>query len=375
MDLFKSKKLIGDHLVKLTSELISFPSHVQEPLKIYELIKYVKAYFEGDPLTIIEESINGLPALIITTEQTKHPHILLSGHIDIVTANAPYTARVEEGKLYGTGAMDMKGGVACMMAILKYFSGATQIPSLGLMLTSDEEVGGNGTRTLLEHGYTTDFCIVGEGRHKYDIVIREKGLLVVKLRLSGNALHSAYPWKVINVLEELMSMCLAIKEKFPKPRDAWTPTISITSLHGGRDLNTIPAEAEAIISCRLTGGQRWDRESILKMIKKYSRDADIQEMVYGEVFKMDKEDHYLKLLKMTAQEVTSKRISFGQNHGASDARHFRLKNIPTAILGPVGNYHHSPDEFVYVDSLTEHFEVLRHFIETEQKNIPLNSGT
>src|SRR3989338_2046373 len=119
MDLFKSKKLIGDHLVKLTSELISFPSHVQEPLKIYELIKYVKAYFEGDPLTIIEESINGLPALIITTEQTKHPHILLSGHIDIVTANAPYTARVEEGKLYGTGAMDMKGGVACMMAILK----------------------------------------------------------------------------------------------------------------------------------------------------------------------------------------------------------------------------------------------------------------
>lgn len=354
----------------LIKELIRFPSHSNEPLKIFELIAFIKSYFASHEITVAEYVIDGLPCIVLTTENTKHPHILLSGHIDVVPSSTLYIASIEGDLLYGSGAMDMKGGVACMMAVMKYFASKKDAPSLGLMLTSDEEIGGNGTRKLLQqHNYHADFCIVGEGRHRYDLVNREKGVFAISVSLKAQAFHSAYPWKGRNVLEDLMRFCLNVKAHFPRVRDGWVPTVSVTAMNvrSGHEMNTIPGEVDAVLFFRLTGNKRWNREKILGLIKSLAPSAEIKELVYGDGFFMDPDNPNLKLLKNIAQEVTGKRMHFDDNHGASDVRFFAQNNIPAAILGPVGKDHHTPNESVSISSMVTHFEVLKRFIDEESK--------
>ena len=370
MELFKTKKAVRDHLVSLTKELIRFPSHVNEPRKIFELTDFIKEYFVKDRLVISEYVYGGLPALVISTEDTKHPHVMLSGHVDVVPSSYVYSAKVEDDLIYGSGAMDMKSGIACMMSIMKYFAAQKDVPSLAAMITSDEETGGNSAQMLLnDEGYCTDFCIVNESRQKYEIVNKEKGLLVLSISLKANTIHSAYPWKGKNVTEELMKLCLNIKSHFPKVREGWIPNVSVTYFKVGREqeINTIPGEAEAILFFRLTDKSRWKKEKIIDLVKKLNPAAEIRELVYGDVFSMDPDNEYLKLLRRVAREVTDKRIGFGENHGGSDARYFAAKNIPTAILGPVGKDHHTPEECVSIESMITHFNVLRKFISEEWK--------
>ncbi|MEK7524707.1 MAG: M20/M25/M40 family metallo-hydrolase [Patescibacteria group bacterium] len=372
MDLFETKKALRDHLTSLTKELVRFPSHVNEPLKIFELIEFIKSYFEKEKVVANMHVFGGLPSLVITTEETKSPRILLSGHIDVVPSSTRYITEEEDGWLFGSGAMDMKGGVAVMMALMKHWSRQEKPPSLGIMITSDEEIGSdNGTTPLLEQeGYRADFVLINEGRYAYDIVTREKGILLVNLVTTGEFIHSAYPWRAKNSIEELMKALLEIKKIFPPPSDAWVPTCSVTIIRGGEETNTIPGRAEAVLNIRLTGGKRWCEEAVLKKIKKcLPKNIEIAEANYGEVFLSDERNPYIRSLRKVARKVLKNPVSFGENHGASDARIFMKHGITTAVLGPVGKNHHTPLEAVDIESLVTHFEVLKKFIAEESRSL------
>ncbi|MFC1748442.1 M20 family metallopeptidase [Pseudomonadota bacterium] len=364
MELFKTKKEVRDHLVQLTKDLVRFPSHEDEPLKIFEALGYIRSYFEGDKLHFAGHTMNGYPALVVTTEATKHPHVMLSGHIDVVSSGAKFEAEeVEDDYLAGTGTMDMKGGLACMMAVMKFYAQKKERAPLGLMITSDEEIGGESTKTLLEdEGYSADYCIVNEGRGKYEIVVREKELLLLKIKLSGESIHSAYPWKGRNVLEAIMKVCMEVKRHFPRQREGWVPTVTVTSMQAGKEHNTIPADAEAVLCFRLTGVKKWSKENVIRLVKSKAKDLEVTELVHGNVFETNPREKHTQLLRKTVQDVTGKPVKFAENHGASDARHFSNKGIETSVLGPAGKDHHTAAEMVSIQSLVTHFEVLKRFV-------------
>lgn len=366
MNPFVDKKTLRDHLVALTEKLVSFPSHVHEPLKIFELIEFIKSYFEKDKININSHTFGGFPSLFISIQDTKHPDVLLSGHVDVVPSSTRYTAQQEGNLLFGSGAMDMKGGIACMLAVMRYFSHQKEPPSLGLMITSDEEIGGeHGTQTLLaKECYSAHFVVINEGREKYELVTREKGILILKFINRGEFAHSAYPWKAKNVLEELMEIVAKVKKLFPKPSNRWMTTASVTMVKGGREMNTIPGFAEALMNIRFIGGKKWSREAILEKIRKVvPPHIEIEEEIFGDAFCADSKNPHIQLLRKSAEEVKGAKINFGENHGASDARIFMQHNIPAAILGPVGQDHHTPNEAVEIESLVTHALVLKRFIE------------
>ncbi|PJC37216.1 hypothetical protein CO046_01745 [Candidatus Peregrinibacteria bacterium CG_4_9_14_0_2_um_filter_53_11] len=368
---FTQRKKLRDHLVNLTKELVGFPSHLKEPLKTFELMEFIKSYFEMDHLNIQSFVHGGVPSMVVTFEETRHTRVLLSGHIDVVTSATKFTATEEDGKLFGTGTLDMKGGVACMMALMKYFVNRdAPPPSLALMITSDEEVGSrNGTEILLgKEGYRANFAIINEGRSRYELVTREKGILILKLVAMGEYIHSAYPWKAANPLELLMKTCLELKKLFPKAADRWAPTATVTIMHGGKETNTIPGTAEAYINVRLTDKKTHTREKILEKIRaQLPQGIELFEEMHGEVFIQDPKDIHVQLLRKTAESVVGKKLRYGENHGASDARLFMMNNIPAVALGPVGLNHHTPNEFVEIESLIQHFSVLKDFVEAEEK--------
>lgn len=363
---FQNTNTLRKHLVDLTTDLVSFPSHSHAQGKMFELIDYINDYFEGDPVFIRSFVSGGLPSLFITFEETKHPQVILSGHLDVVENSIRYEAEEEDGKLHGSGALDMKGGVACMMATMKHFCKAKIKPSLGLMLTSDEETGGeHGTPLLLgDEGIKADFAIINEGRWKYDIVTQEKGVMMVKLSCESNGAHSAYPWKAINPIDRLAETLLEMEKLFPEPSAKWESTFAVTSFHAGKEFNTIPSYAEAMVNIRFTGGEHWSKRSLGKKLREVLPNAVKMEiLVWGEVFQQDKKHPYVQLLKSVAEEVRKKPTHFGQNHGASDARFFHEYGIPSISLGPVGNYHHTNKEYVEIESLVEHSQVLKNFME------------
>ncbi len=366
MNHFKNKKTLKKHVVELTRALIRFPSHCHEKGKLFELIDYISDYFEDDPICIRPFVSGGLPSLLITFEETKHPQILFSGHLDVVENSVRYEAEEVDGKLYGSGALDMKGGVACMMAVMKHFCGHAVKPSLGLLLTSDEETGSDhGTPLLLgQEELMADFVIVNEGRWQYDIVTQEKGVIALKLSCQKPGAHSAYPWKSKNPILEINEALANMGQLFPEPSSTWDSTFAVTSIHAGKEFNTIPGEAEAMVNIRFTGGAEWSKQALLKKLKRVlPSGVKMETVMWGEVFQQDQTNNYVQMIKAVAAQVTGKVIHFGQNHGASDARFFHQKGIPCVSLGPTGNHHHTDNEYVDIDSLVVHARVLKNFVE------------
>lgn len=366
MHLFQNTNTLRKHLVSLTTDLVHFPSHWHKKEEMLELVNYIQDYFEGEPTVIRPFIFESLPSLFITFEETKHPQILLSGHLDVVENSVRYEAEEKEGRLYGSGALDMKGGVACMMAVMKHFCRLKNKPSLGLMLTCDEETGSeNGTPVLLnDEGIKADFAIVNEGRWKYDIVTKEKGVMMLKVFYESRGAHSAYPWKAKNPISMVAGTLLEMKKLFPEPSSKWAPTFAVTSFHGGKEFNTIPSYAQAMVNIRFTGGEHWSKQALIKKLKQVVlKGVKVKPLVWGDVFYQEKKNPYVQLLKNVATNIKKKTIHFGENHGASDARFFHEHGIPSVSLGPVGNYHHTNNEYVDIESLVDHAKVLKEFME------------
>lgn len=365
MDFLPDKKSVREHLVQLTKDLIRFPSHATEPVKILELMDFITKYFVNEKVIIKDYISGGFPSLIITLEETKHPAILLSGHIDVVPSSNRYIAEEKDGLLYGSGALDMKGGIACMMALMKYAARQKNQPSLGLMITSDEEIGSeHGTEMLIEEKeYRPNFVIINEGRSKYELVTAEKGIMIVQLSSHSAWAHSAYPWKSTNAAEALIRDIMKIKKIFPKPRDSWIPTATVTILSAGKERNTIPGLATAVFNIRFTDKAPWTAEAILEKINGViSKTSELKVLGVREPFFQDPLHPCIVQLQAASRMVLKKKLKLAINHGSSDANFFVREKIPVAILGPAGKDHHTPEECVEIESLVNHFELLRAFI-------------
>jgi len=366
--------MLREHLVTLTKELIRFPSHVDEMQKNTEILDFIKSYFEKDKVVLRSYTFAGSPALIVTFEDTKHPNVFFVGHADVIATGTNFTAEERDGKLFGTGAMDMKGGLACMMAVMKHFATQKERPSLGLMITTDEETGGfNGVKSLLDNeGFRCNFAVINEGRDAYDIVLLEKGRIDLKLIKRAESAHSAYPWRTENAIESLMKSILDMRKVFPRAASEWMTVGTTTVFKAGSESasNVIPDKAEAIFTMRHTGDPKWTSDDVIDKVKKHlPDDIEVKILRCEGVARSDADNPYVHVLKDVAEKVVGKKMKYGENHGGSDARFFGEQRIPFAILGPTGHGHHSPDEYANIDSFVTHATVLRDFIKAVPKEM------
>ena len=210
-----------------------------------------------------------------------HPHLVFAGHTDVVPPgdaarwrHDPFGGIVEGGELFGRGATDMKGGVACMMAAaLAYlaehpdFSG-----SIGFLITGDEEGPAvNGTVKLLDwakaKGERFDHCILGEPTNPEAlgdmIKIGRRGSLTGRLVVHGKQGHVAYPQLAENPIAGMVRLVAALKAE---PLDGGTAHFDASNLEfttldvGNPATNVIPMEARATFNIRFN--DRWSPDSL-----------------------------------------------------------------------------------------------------------------
>ncbi|WP_221240791.1 succinyl-diaminopimelate desuccinylase [Roseospira marina] len=315
------------------------------------------------------------------------PNLCFAGHTDVVPVGHgwtrdPFAAEVIDGVLYGRGAADMKGAVACFVAACARYlrdSGAdAPAGALSLMITGDEEGPAlNGTKrmveTLASEGERVDHCLVGEPScpdHLGEMIkVGRRGSLNVTLTVHGRQGHSAYPQRADNPIPRLMDMLAAITaEPLDTGSEHFQPsTLALTSVDVGNPAtNVIPGRATARFNIRFN-----DQHTGLSLIRHMKAvfegvqaerpgSFDMDVTVSGESF-LTPPGPLSDLLVAAVEAETGRRPELSTSGGTSDARF--IKDIAAvAEFGLVGRTIHQADEQVPVADLEALTEIYRRVI-------------
>jgi succinyl-diaminopimelate desuccinylase len=323
------------------------------------------------------------------------PHLMFAGHTDVVPpgdpaawSRDPFGAEISDGMLYGRGAVDMKGGIACFVAaIARIVAEGGSLPgSVSFLITGDEEGPAlNGTVKLLEHaaakGETWDAALVGEPTNPSElgdmIKIGRRGSLTARLTVSGVQGHVAYPHLADNPLRTMTALCAALldppfdggNERFP------ASNLELTTIDtGNAATNVIPGSVTATFNIRFNDG--WTAETLSAEIERRlaaaasalpGRDArgparytlDFQERPSPSFLTRD--DALIGTLSTAVEAVTGRKPELSTTGGTSDAR-FIKDYCPVVEFGLVGKTMHMADECVAVADLETLTEIYRRFI-------------
>ena len=316
---------------------------------------------------------------------TQGPNFCFAGHTDVVPVGQgwtrePFAGDVIDGSLYGRGAADMKGAIACFVAaVARLLEQGNPLGSISLLITGDEEGRAlDGTqavlRALAARGEEIDLCLVGEPTNPLHlgemIKVGRRGSLNATLTVSGTQGHTAYPHLADNPLPRLVAMLAAITAE---PLDQGSEhfqasTLALTSIDVGNPAtNVIPAQGRAKMNVRFNDLHRgadidaWIRRKCDSVGGAYELDVEIS----GESF-LTPPGQLSDMLVRSIEKVTGRTPELSTTGGTSDAR-FIKNACPVAEFGLVGQSMHKADERVAVadlDALTQiYLGVLQDYFE------------
>jgi succinyl-diaminopimelate desuccinylase len=320
---------------------------------------------------------------------TEKPNLVFAGHTDVVPPgeeaawrHPPFAGEVEGGMLYGRGAVDMKGGIACFLAAalehLGAHGGKAKRGSISFLITGDEEgVAVNGTLKLLkwaaERGEIFDHCILGEPSN-VDVLgdtikAGRRGSLNGTLVVTGRQGHVAYPDRADNPIRGLVALIAALQAPLDEGSAQFDPShLEFTSVDvGNATVNLIPGEARARFNIRYN--DRHSRTALKTLIEHRAKAAAAGRVHYAfdwqpsnaEVF-VTKPGAFTKLAEDAIAEVTGRKPKLSTSGGTSDAR-FIKDHCPVLEFGLVGQTMHAVDECAPVADLITLTAIYRRIIE------------
>ena len=347
----------------LTERLITYDTSTLEGMQA--AAAFVYGWLEARDVEVKGETHNGRPVLAATVGPSQGPTVVLHGHLDVVPANpTQYEPRVEGDKLIGRGAYDMKGGLASMMCAVRDLASQTAV-KVHFVVVCDEESDEQEQRAsdfLVEKGYIGDFAITGEPTDLH-IGVQAKGVLVLRLHVSGRSAHGSTPWLGDNAVVKAVDAFRSI-ESLPFARESSDlfdrPSISLGRIVGGDAVNRVPDSCTIDLDIRYLPGQ--DSEDIISAVAEL-RDTEVTKVFHRDPIVVSRDEPYVKVLAAAVSKVTpvESSIAVGRD-GTSDVISFLNAGIPGVEFGPTGDGHHGPDEWVSIRSLGEYRRALVEFV-------------
>jgi succinyl-diaminopimelate desuccinylase len=317
---------------------------------------------------------------------TAGPNFCFAGHTDVVPpgekwSHDPFAGTVEDGTLYGRGAVDMKSAIAAFAAAAsRYLENGAPKGSISLLITGDEEGPAiNGTPKMLgwlkEHGETLNHCIVGEPtaiHHAGDTLkIGRRGSLTGRVVVRGVQGHVGYPQRALNPIPPLAAFItrLSSRELDGGTEHFEASTLSFTTVDVGNPAtNVVPAEARATFNIRFNDShtsqslQDWIASEINPAVP---RGYEV-EVLYenGATPFLTQPGDFTELVAKAVESATGSRPLFSTTGGTSDARFIR-SHCPVAELGLPGGTMHKIDECVPVAEIARlsdiYLKILEHY--------------
>lgn len=260
--LSSAPELSEDRLAELTSKFVSIPSvngeHSERDLAL-EIARELET--SGYETALVGDSDR--PSLGVAT--AGEARVLLNGHLDTVPVDdrsqwrfEPFSGTIADGAVHGRGACDMKGGLAVQVAVAQWLAAQGRESGLVLHFAMGEERGEPGTEDLLNAGFVAPMGVVLEPTD-LDLAVAQRGLVTLRVTISGRAGHASRPELTDNPIARLTSALTAIERL---ERDAershpllgapqWTPTM----IHSGVIPSMVPGTCELHVDRRMIPGE------------------------------------------------------------------------------------------------------------------------
>jgi succinyl-diaminopimelate desuccinylase len=327
------------------------------------------AGFEVHRVTFSEPGIADIDNLYARIG-SEAPHITFAGHTDVVPpgdeaawSHGAFSGEVKDGFLYGRGAVDMKGGIACSVAaVLNYLddNGGKLKGSISFLITGDEEdVAVNGTIKLLQwlaaRGEKLDHCVLGEPSNVEQlgdcIKVGRRGSQSGTLFVDGVQGHVAYPHRASNPVPDISRLIVALSDE---PLDHGSAQFQASNLEftsvdvGNTASNVIPGQARARFNIRFNDCHTQESlrklvdERLVKAAGNRVRARIVWEPSNANVF-VTRPGTFTDLAIAAIEEVTGRKPELSTSGGTSDAR-FISSYCPVIEFGLVGQTMHQIDE-------------------------------
>lgn len=363
-----------ENVAGMTKTMVEIPSETGKEKAIGDwLVKYFKELGISDVKRLpVDEAGDTIVAVL---KGGNGPKMMLNFHIDTFDAfegwnTQPFKVIEKEGRLYGLGAHDMKGGAACVLIALEAIvkSGTKLGGDLIISGTSDEEYWSRGAHVLVNSGMLdgVKYNIVPEPSDYATILIGQRGRHVFKLRFYGSSVSAAYD-EGINAVVDASKVVAEFEKHKPDgfgymEKYDMRGTLCVTGLHSGGDKIYVPELAEVTIDRHILPGQ--SVESAANQIKQIILDAGIKgryELTWDErptpapsSYITDPNSKFVQTAKRNLEKQLGEDVKFALARSVADTNHIAVYGkVPTIIVGPTGGNTCEANEWVDIDSLPQ----------------------
>lgn len=318
--------------------------------------------------------------------------LMFNGHIDVMPADEveewttpPFSPTIREGKLYGRGTADMKGGLMAATMAVKLlqdagvpFSGSVKITSV-----CDEEGGGNGSMQAIMSGQRADGVVVCEGTSD-ELILAHMGFVFFRVKFAGKACHSGAKQNGVSAIEKAIKVIQALNEK----EHEWllhykhpllpAPNLNVGLIHGGTAGSTVAEECTFEVCVHYLPNQMSHNQVVKEFQEVVERVAksdawleehlpEIQITQFGGGFEMEEHSPFVDSFKRAYSEARGKAVKVVGSPAGCDSRLWRnIAECPTIQFGP-GNLAqcHAVDEWLdleaYLQSILIYAELILDF--------------
>jgi succinyl-diaminopimelate desuccinylase len=348
----------------LTERLVGYDTSHAEGIR--QCAGFVKGWLDSREVESEQLDIRGLPVTTAAVGPEGAPTVLLHGHIDVVPGREEqFEPRIDGDKLFGRGAYDMKGALAALLLAVAELREQSDVRvRLGIVPDeeSEEEVDRGGD-LLVSEGFVGDFAITGEPTDMH-IGVAAKGVLAMRIEVSGRSAHGATPWLGDNAILRALEVFRGIESLPFASRSSELfdrPSINLGRILGGDALNKVPDTCFIDVDVRYLPEQ--DPDEIRAEVTGLADDARIVSSFSRPPAMVDPQLVYVRALCEAAAHHHADGVTSVGRDGASDAVSFLRVGIPAVEFGPLGAGHHGPDEWVSISSLASYRRAIVDFVQ------------
>jgi succinyl-diaminopimelate desuccinylase len=357
-----------DEVLRFAARLIETPSENPggSEEEVAEVAIGILEGLGGKPQIVRGEE--GRPSVVARFGTGDRPALAWNGHLDVVPTgdpatwrHPPYGAEIENGRMIGRGAVDMKGSIASALAAVAAIrrAGVELDGRLDLHLVADEEMAGaHGTNVLLEQGYLDqDAAIVGEAS-ELTVMLAERGGAWVTATARGRAAHGSRPHEGVNAITSMSRFLLEIEDILPDLEHPLVgrPTVNAAQIVGGSAPNVVPDLCSVEVDRRTIPGER-DQAAVLAPFEALAErigadhpevDLSFELKLWLEAAETASDSAIANACREALRDETGVEPPDTGFTGITDARFYiNQRDIPTVLLGPGSlAYAHTADEFV-----------------------------
>lgn len=355
------------NVIELTKKLVSIPS---ENGNEFEIADFVASFINGE---LIEVEKNRANIICKAINNIERPKIILNAHIDTVERVKGWTknpyGEVEENKLYGLGASDMKAGLAIAIDVFEKLKNKKNVNIIFTACVDEEGISKGSYFLLKNEDISAELCLIPEPTNE-KIMLGCRGRYVINIDVIGKSAHGARPELGVNAICVACEILKNLgKVKIREHTKIGKGSICPLKINGGTNTLSVPDFCKIKIDRHIVPSETSDmilkdfEEGInsLNIRSKVNLSLEERETPFLEPYIVDKNNSFVKEFLLAFKNFYEKDYEIFYGKSVGDYNLF-AKFMPTIVFGPKGKNWHSCDEFVYIDSIKRCRDFYLYFI-------------